>query len=653
MKYNKPIIDRQISPAYGWEKGLTAADPTTILDPIFNLQTATDTDYRINPIPTQVVGLVPVFHCCDSNNKPAHFTLIYSDFKDGNQTHVEFNTGGVTYSFYSDYSYSIPQIQSNVDIGLTSSLLTAVVTVSPPPIRTIIIYAPVGSGVSYNGITITVTVNGKPIAQGIFSGGVGVLDCACNTKNGLYNADSLANDEDYMLPVFATDNCHDDYNNDFSSFLFKYKLGYNALQLGEFKLQELSGGSWSSIAILNDSSYGTIMSRICEIGNYQGYIIDWKKVFDTFGEGIYRFYLSNLTSESVINYCMHSPPFCLKEFSDNLASGTVKFEAKYKGGIFGKVDSQGETDTLCCTPKFGATNTWYTEIYFGCSKFYEPGDACWDTLQYNETLTFTLSGGYTLVNAPISLSIGSSYHTIVSKIAHEINVYQQSLSYPRFYAFVYQRSAYILGHQTFVWVVGIVQQLQAFITYTISRTTVPSGDFLYIDPLGFPGQYQSSSVNGAFLDASQCTALGATTLLTGTIGDTTDTVDEFSIYWSDSIRFPGFFGYEQVEYERKYIKYQTGVVDKIRDEAIKSFTLKTDKLPLWLHQRFYSYGLMADQLYVSDYNLNNANYNYKNFWVLPDSGYSIDYTNFSRYMKVKDVKFKEGQQLLYRTRCCS
>ena len=191
------------------------ADPTTILDPIFNLQTATD--FRINPIPTQVVGLVPVFHCCDSNNKPAHFTLIYSDFKDGNQTHVEFNTGGVTYSFYSDYSYSIPQIQSNVDIGLTSSLLTAVVTVSPPPIRTIIIYAPVGSGVSYNGITITVTVNGKPIVQGIFSGGVGVLDCACNTKNGLYNADSLANDEDYMLPVFATDNCHDDhiykYNN--------------------------------------------------------------------------------------------------------------------------------------------------------------------------------------------------------------------------------------------------------------------------------------------------------------------------------------------------------------------------------------------------------------------------------------------------------
>ena len=80
--------------------------------------------------------------------------------------------------------------------------------------------------------------------------------------------------------------------------------------------------------------------------------------------------------------------------------------------------------------------------------------------------------------------------------------------------------------------------------------------------------------------------------------------------------------------------------------------LKTEKLPMWLHERFYAYGLMADQLYVSDYNINNPNYNYKHFWVVADGNYTPQYTNWSRYSKIQDLAFKEGDQFVFRDRCC-
>lgn len=125
-----------------------------------------------------------------------------------------------------------------------------------------------------------------------------------------------------------------------------------------------------------------------------------------------------------------------------------------------------------------------------------------------------------------------------------------------------------------------------------------------------------------------------------------------AIEWTDSIRFAGFFGREGYEHQRDFIKYATGEIDNIRNELIKSFDLRTDKLPLWLHQRFAAYGLMADRLFVSDYNDNNANYHYKRFWVVGDSGYTMDHKNYSRYPKVTPVKFKEGRQLIFRDRCC-
>lgn len=123
------------------------------------------------------------------------------------------------------------------------------------------------------------------------------------------------------------------------------------------------------------------------------------------------------------------------------------------------------------------------------------------------------------------------------------------------------------------------------------------------------------------------------------------------IQWYDSIRMEGFFGSENTDTERKSIKYTTGLVNKIRDEVILKFSWRSGSLPFWIHERFKAYGLLADQLLVSDYNVNNPNYNIKRFPVIADSSYNPDYKGWSRNSKVK-VEFKAQVQNIVRTRCC-
>jgi hypothetical protein len=132
------------------------------------------------------------------------------------------------------------------------------------------------------------------------------------------------------------------------------------------------------------------------------------------------------------------------------------------------------------------------------------------------------------------------------------------------------------------------------------------------------------------------------------------------INWYDSIRIPGFFGREEKEYERNSIKYQNGFVNKIRDEAIRKFkwrnfsTQATNPgvgLPFWFHDRFSVYGLMADKLLVSDYNLNNADYHLNRYCVVADGNYVPEYKGDSRFQNVT-LQFKSQTEYLIRTRCC-
>jgi hypothetical protein len=142
-----------------------------------------------------------------------------------------------------------------------------------------------------------------------------------------------------------------------------------------------------------------------------------------------------------------------------------------------------------------------------------------------------------------------------------------------------------------------------------------------------------------------------TSITYGSPGTTGAIVPCTPINWSDSIRLEGFFGFEKTSYERTKLKYVTGEIKKVRDEALQRFTWKSGNLPKWAHDRLKAYGLMADRLYVSDYNINNADYDIKQKWVVCDSGYEPAHKGYSRYSKV-DVDFVEGCQYVFRNRCC-
>lgn len=121
--------------------------------------------------------------------------------------------------------------------------------------------------------------------------------------------------------------------------------------------------------------------------------------------------------------------------------------------------------------------------------------------------------------------------------------------------------------------------------------------------------------------------------------------------WTDSIRVYGFFGREKTEYERENIEYQNGEVVKVRDEAIQKFEYESAALPKYLHDRFKAYGIMADELRVSDYSWNNSDYEIDRKRVVCEGSYEPQYHEDTRYSWVK-VVFAEGFKNVIRDKCC-
>jgi hypothetical protein len=122
----------------------------------------------------------------------------------------------------------------------------------------------------------------------------------------------------------------------------------------------------------------------------------------------------------------------------------------------------------------------------------------------------------------------------------------------------------------------------------------------------------------------------------------------------DSIRVRGFFGYETVpEYLKVRNEYQTGLIDEVRNEAIQQFKYNSFLLPKYIHDRFKVYGCMADTLQVSDYNVNNSDYDIRRKNVKIEGAYEPTYYDkgFLRMSKVS-VNFRRGIQGVIKTKCC-
>ncbi len=428
----------------------------------------------INPV--QVIGLVPVFPCCN----PANCLGGFSFSMDGACPETfQLSIGGHNYGNFTAASTSSSTIAAAINAILVGSgySVTCVIISS-------VCFATISGGTGSAVVSLTYvggTCIGKVMGTtNITKGGVDCMQCDC--RQGLYKADTIPNDQEYTLPVFADFNCTDGYHNDYNTWVFQYPGTYNPIASGDFHLQQNINGVWSNIATLNNTNFGTIIytGNNCA-ANYGGYTLNWALVLQNLGAGVYRFTVTGVGTNKV-PYCLKSPPFCLKPYDCYAVNGTIKFETVQSGGNWGSVSTQGLSWSLCCVNK-------------------------------------------------------------------------------------------------------------------VSGATIP-------------------------------------------------------IVINDSIRFFGLFGKNKPTLQRDQVKYAPGVIVKNRDEAVKHFTFESSQIPQWLHERFYAYAMMADQLYASDYNINNSDYNFKHFWIVADGDYAPKYVGATRYPKVMDVKFVEGQQFTFRDRCC-
>ena len=146
-------------------------------------------------------------------------------------------------------------------------------------------------------------------------------------------------------------------------------------------------------------------------------------------------------------------------------------------------------------------------------------------------------------------------------------------------------------------------------------------------------------------------------LMTGKIGDiNTDgkvfDLCGFTLY--DSIRIPAFFGYETTEYDETLLEYGTGLIERVRDEAIQKFQFKTRArgLPKPTLDRLKIYAFMCDNLKVSDYNYNNSDYNIRRKNVIKAGGFAPNYKTTNRMASVT-VDFKEGIEQVIKSKCCT
>ena len=274
--------------------------PTKILDPLgvgvqpqnFDMGSKNPQPYGTQKMPQQVIGLVPVFKCCDSMIPcRAGFTFAHTDGELGYIT-IRLVLNGVilgTFNFYPDPTNTDATIQAAIQATLPPGYVCAVYSSSNLH-RVITIYAPsITAGQDCGDLTYLSSADGIVYDYYNFTDNTyyqNPCDATCECKS--YPADYISNPQNFGLPVFADADCVDSYQNDINSFLFNYPLGYDAMYNEEFKLEVFTGGVWVLVSILNTTDYGIPYNNnffnqgdefYCTNLNYQGYQLDWQKVF--------------------------------------------------------------------------------------------------------------------------------------------------------------------------------------------------------------------------------------------------------------------------------------------------------------------------------------------------------------------------------------
>jgi len=92
-------------------------------------------------------------------------------------------------------------------------------------------------------------------------------------------------------------------------------------------------------------------------------------------------------------------------------------------------------------------------------------------------------------------------------------------------------------------------------------------------------------------------------------------VDFTDMQWKHSIRVPGFFGNREPQYEENNLVSRFFERRQISMQQTNEYKFQTNQVPRCVTFEIWDFFLFANDIYFSDYNLNNHSYGFKKFAV--------------------------------------
>lgn len=131
----------------------------------------------------------------------------------------------------------------------------------------------------------------------------------------------------------------------------------------------------------------------------------------------------------------------------------------------------------------------------------------------------------------------------------------------------------------------------------------------------------------------------------GSLTDDKRKLDYGILNWYNAIRLPdAYFGDDRSDFEDRYVKYQNGQMTWLQLNQIEEFSLRIGLIPNYLHRFIKIDVLQSGDIFLTDYNKNNAT-PHVNKKVIPSSDYSPRWATGTMLAPV-DLKFKQGIQNL-------
>lgn len=112
------------------------------------------------------------------------------------------------------------------------------------------------------------------------------------------------------------------------------------------------------------------------------------------------------------------------------------------------------------------------------------------------------------------------------------------------------------------------------------------------------------------------------------------------LFWYNSLRLDGYFGFPKSTYELDYVQYNNGQRLYVKDEQEPEYILFLKPLPAFIHNYIRSTALQADQILITDYNSKNPD-SYVQKAVILNGEYSPKWNIMKNRKASVEVSFRQ------------